>query len=803
MRRIGKRTNGGYKMGQSKSVQIKISVRNLVEFIMRGGDIDTRRGSIADKDAMQAGSRIHRKIQKRMGGDYRAEVSLKKSFQMENYEILVEGRADGIFTEDGTVYIDEIKGVYRDLIYLKEPIAVHKAQAMCYAYFYGIDQEFLEIGVQMTYVNLETEEIKRYREIVLLQDLKSWFETVLGEYKKWTDYQYNARKMRQQSIKTVEFPFPYREGQRDLVVSVYRTIERKKTLFLQAPTGVGKTMSTIFPAVKAVGEGKGEKIFYLTAKTITRTVAEEAFDILRDQGLCFKTVTITARDKLCFLEERECNPEACYYAKGHYDRVNQAVYDLLIHEQKADRDKILFYAEKHQVCPFEMCLDISTFVDGIICDYNYVFDPNVKLKRYFSEGIKGEHIFLIDEAHNLVERAREMYSADLYKEEFLEVKKVMNSYSKKICTILDLCNKNMLALKRECETYIMLENVGSLVGHLTRLYSEIEEFLDIHKSFEYMQTLVDFFMKVRQFLLIHERLDSSFRVYAEHTIEGKFRVRLFCIHTAGVIQECLEKGNSTVFFSATLLPLSYYQELLGGKAEDYAVYAASPFAKENRGLFIGCDVSSRYTRRNQTEYQRICQYILELTKVKTGNYMVFFPSYYFMQEVYNMACEMGISGSIEIFLQKSSMTEAEKEEFLLRFEDISSKTQVAFCVLGGIFSEGIDLKEERLIGTIIVGTGLPQICVEREILKVYFDEKTQGGFDYAYCFPGMNKVLQAAGRVIRTKQDKGVILLLDNRFMESRYQKLFPREWSDIQRITIQKIADVTKKFWELGNKRV
>ena len=403
--------------------QIKISVRNLVEFILRGGDIDNRRGSISDKDAMQAGSRIHRKIQKQMGGDYRAEVVLKKCFEMENYEITVEGRADGIFTEAETVYIDEIKGIYKDLFYLKEPIGVHKAQAMCYAFFYGEEIGAEKIGVQMTYVNFETEEVKRFTEVFELESLREWFADILKEYKKWTDYQYEARRVRQESIKGIEFPFPYREGQRKLAVSVYRAVERKKTLFLQAPTGVGKTMSTLFPAVKAVGEELVEKIFYLTAKTITRTVAEEAFLILRERGLKFKTVTITAKDKLCFLEERECNPEVCPYAKGHYDRVNNAMYDLLTNEQNADREVILSYAKKHEVCPFEMSLDVSTFVDGVICDYNYVFDPNVKLKRYFAEGVKGEYIFLIDEAHNLVERAREMYSATLCKEELLEMKR--------------------------------------------------------------------------------------------------------------------------------------------------------------------------------------------------------------------------------------------------------------------------------------------------------------------------------------------------------------------------------------------
>lgn len=449
--------------------QIKISVRNLVEFIMRGGDIDNRRGAVSDKDAMQAGSRIHRKIQKRMGSGYKAEVSLKRSFDCGFYEILVEGRADGIFTEEEAVVIDEIKGVYMELGFLKEPVPVHKAQAMCYGYFYGMDMGLTSIGIQMTYVNIETEDIKRFREEYTLLFLEQWFSQVLKEYVKWADYQVREREKRQKSIESLEFPFPYREGQRQLAVSVYRTIERKKTLFIQAPTGTGKTISAVFPAVKAVGEGLAEKIFYLTAKTITRTVAEEAFEVLRGRGLSFKTVTITAKEKLCICEEKECNPVACPYAKGHYDRVNDAVYDLICQEDFAERELIKAYAKKHQVCPFEMCLDVSNWVDGIICDYNYVFDPNVKLKRYFAEGVKGSYIFLIDEAHNLVERAREMYSACLYKEDFLDMKRLLKDTSKRLTTDLEQCNKILLGLKRECDGYMLLPGGGPLILKLQKL----------------------------------------------------------------------------------------------------------------------------------------------------------------------------------------------------------------------------------------------------------------------------------------------------------------------------------------------
>lgn len=784
-------------METSGKEDIKISVRNLVEFILRSGDIDNRRGSISDKDAMQAGNRIHKKIQRQMGSLYRAEVSLKTIIPLEEYSITVEGRADGIFTEGEDTYIDEIKGMYKKVEFIEEPIEVHKAQAMCYGYFYAKDQNLDKIFVQMTYCNLETEEIKRFREEFEYSYLEKWFLGIISKYKKWTDYQYHARILRKESIQPLEFPFEYREGQRGLAVAVYRTIEQKKALYIQAPTGVGKTISTVFPAVKAIGEGLGDKLFYLTAKTITRTVAEETFELLRERGLKFKTVTITAKEKLCACQVMECNPEHCSYAKGHYDRVNDAVFDLINSSVNITRDVISEYALKHRVCPFEMCLDVSNHVDGIICDYNYVFDPNVKLKRYFSEGVKGEYLFLIDEAHNLVERAREMYSAILIKEDFLRMKHLLSGHSKKLIKSLDKCNKDMLAFKRECESYKVVPGAGALPLDLLGLMGNLEEFMDENKDFSGRKELLDFYFLVRNFLNIHDLLDENYRIYTELMEDGKFSIKLLCVNTGTNIRECLEKGRGSVFFSATLLPIQYYKPLLGGKEEDFAVYADSPFPVSNRLILIGRDISSKYTRRTDSEFFNYYRYIFHLIKAKAGNYIVFFPSYRLMNQVLQVAQENGIEEFAELIIQKTNMTEEDREEFLGHFIRKRKQSLIAFCVLGGIFSEGIDLKNDQLIGTIIVGTGLPQVCTEREILKEYYDEQGLNGFDYAYRYPGMNKVLQGAGRVIRTVEDKGVIALLDGRFMERQYRQLFPREWEDYTCVTLGSVSEEVEKFWE------
>lgn len=344
---------------------IRISVRNLVEFIFREGDIDNRTSGSMERDMMLQGSRIHRKIQRRMGSDYHAEVPLKIQCRCDGFLLLIEGRADGIIENEQGVCIDEIKGILRELERVEEPVGVHLAQAKCYAYIYAAQNHLEQIEVQMTYCNLETEEIRQFREQFHFEELKSWFRNLIRAYEKWAKFETEWKACRDKSIRNTEFPFPYREGQRELVASVYRTILRKKKLFIQAPTGVGKTMATVFPAVRAVGEGLGEKIFYLTAKTITRTVAEQAFHTLRKQNLRFKTVTLTAKEKICFCEETECNPDACPYAKGHYDRVNDAVFDLINREDELTREVLEKQAEKYKVCPFEMSLDVSVWVDAV------------------------------------------------------------------------------------------------------------------------------------------------------------------------------------------------------------------------------------------------------------------------------------------------------------------------------------------------------------------------------------------------------------------------------------------------------
>lgn len=813
-------------------MEIRVPVRQLVEFILREGDIDNRKSSGSD-NAMQEGSRIHRMIQREMGSEYHAEVGLKIAWNAGAYDLIVEGRADGIIdfnygNHNGTdtenppqkVLIDEIKSTYKELKRISHASGVHLAQAKCYAYIYAKENQLKSIGVRVTYCNIESEERKYFDAEYAFEELEEWFDKLLTEYQKWTDFQFAWNQARTESIKNLAFPFPYREGQKELAAGVYRTIYHRRKLFLEAPTGVGKTISTVFPSLKAMGEGMAEKIFYLTAKTITRTVAQECFALLQQNGLHVKTAALTARDKICFLKEKEpegeaeCNPDACPYAKGHYDRVNEAMYDLLMHEDNFTREKVKEYAIKHTVCPFELSLDMSLFSDAIICDYNYVFDPRVYLKRFLGDNsAKKDYVFLVDEAHNLLERGREMYSAALFKNTFLAVKRLMREMAPKVAKLLEKCNRELLVMKRQCEDYQKQESIDGFVNALTRVYVAIDDFLDAHDSFPDKKEVLEFYFEVSHFLNMYEIMDQNYVVYGRLMNDGDFMLKLFCVDPAENLKACMQKGRSSILFSATFLPIQYYKRLLGGEAQDYEVYAKSTFQEEKKALFIASDVTSKYTRRGEEEFRRIARYIYEIVRQRYGNYMVFLPSHLFLEQVYHCFMEDCFDAAyMECIVQEDYMSEAKREEFLLRFqgnencdlgeniafeiEEAQENILIGFCVMGGIFSEGIDLKRDSLIGAVIVGTGIPQVGCERELLKEYFDDQGDNGFDYAYRYPGMNKVLQSAGRVIRTAEDVGVVALLDERFLEYSYRRMFPREWSSFEAVRVDMIAGRVEKFW-------
>ncbi len=786
---------------------VQISVRTLVEFILREGDIDNRRAH-DPAAAMAEGSRLHRKIQQAQGSNYHAEVPLDYSYESDGIIVYIDGRADGIIDALDTpiatpVTIDEIKGTYRHLDNLSKPENVHLAQAKCYAFFYSEEHDKPDMGVRMTYVNMDNEEVKFFNYTFSHEQLKEWFAGLMEAYMRFVRMELEWNDIRDESIKSLEFPYDYRRGQKELITHVYHTIVHNKKLFIEAPTGVGKTIATVFPAIKAIGEQKARRLFYLTAKTITRTVANNTITLLRDNGLSIKSIVLTAKDKICFMDERICNPDACPYAKGHFDRINEALYAILTEATDYSRETIEQYAIKYKVCPFEFALDISLFADAVICDYNYLFDPHVYLKRFFAQGKQADSIFLIDEAHNLIDRGRSMYSADLCKEDMLALKKSVHVYDETLAKRLSAANKAMLNLKRMTPDtgYVVFDDISELTRSIERLYERLLLFLENHDPSPLYDEVLEYTFVISHFLLIYEMMNDKYITYGYIDSKGDYCLRLFNVDPSDNLRECMGRGVSSILFSATLLPIQYYKSLLGGDADDYEVYAESSFDNNKRGLYLIDDVTTKYSERGLKQYERIASHIHKITDAKKGNYMVFFPSYGFMENVYDCYVnQFGEQDDVSLKMQSSNMTEEEREAFLADFANCTDTgSLIGFCVLGGIFAEGIDLQGESLIGSIIVGTGIPMVCEENELIKAYFDkaEGFRDGMRFAYTIPGFNKVLQAAGRVIRTHEDVGIVALLDYRFSYGTYRELYPREWSNIQRINSSNITNALNLFWE------
>ncbi|MGE5631311.1 MAG: ATP-dependent DNA helicase [Caulobacteraceae bacterium] len=630
-----------------------------------------------------------------------------------------------------------------------------------------------------------------------IQELEKFFLAILEKYHEWASMLQKWYLKRDRSIRAADFPYSeYRKNQRKLAVAVYKTIEGNKRIYVQAPTGTGKTMSALFPSVKAIGEGKAEKLFYLTAKTITRQVALDAFERMKAIGLEFKVIVLTAKDKICFKDEKNCNPEYCEYAKGYFDKINNALARVFEAEDIITREAVERYAREYGVCPFELSLDLSYFMDCIICDYNYVFDPRANLRRFF-EDKENSFVLLIDEAHNLVDRAREMFSSELWKRAFLEAKRYMKTEAPSISKTAGKINSLLLELKKNAQDKnccIKEDDIKDLYPLLKKFVSLSDEWLPANQKSERYGEILDLYFQVLAFLRISELYDERYTIYLELQ-KNDVMLKLFCLDPSKLLQEITDRMGASVFFSATLTPLHYFKDILGGSEGDYTVRFPSPFEREKLFLAIAENVSTKYSDREKS-ISDVVEYINTVAGAKKGNYLICFPSYKYMRDTYEMFSSQ--HPGARVIIQQPSMQEEEKEMFLQCFEPDSRDTVIGFAVMGGMFSEGIDLVGDRLLGAVVVGVGLPQLCFERNIIMDYYRDKKDKGFEYAYMYPGMNKVLQAAGRVIRSENDKGVVLLVDERFSSNRYAGMFPEEWK--HNIRVNSPLELNRKltgFWK------
>ena len=782
-------------------LSLTLPVRQLVEFLLRTGSIDNR---FTGFDRALEGARLHRRLQKQAvkeHPDYAAEVALRHTLTASGVEYTIEGRADGIFTApDGVVTIDEIKTTALPVDAITgEQSPEHWAQGQVYAFIYGVQQDLPRLRVQLTYYQVDEELTLRFSHDYTRQELTALVTDLLEQYAPWARRAAAWKEQRIADLERMQFPFAgYRPGQKAMIRAVYQVCTGGGQLLCQAPTGIGKTVSVLFPALKAMGEGG--PVFYLTARGTTRAAAEQALTAIHaaNPGLTLRSITLTAKDKICLCDARECTPEACPYARGYYERIRDALWQAL-DETCLTADTLRGLARRHTVCPFELGLDASLWCDVIIGDYNYLFDPVVSLKRFFESA--GDYLFLIDEAHNLPDRARDMHSESLLKSSFSAARKLLGKGRSRLKTALGSVNSALLAWRRRCEaeggrakTLMQPERDEALDHQLRHLCEPLEAWLDEHREpDETHAALLQLYFDLRAWLRVADTFDEHFVLQAT-AFGSDLRLTQLCLDPSGFLRQNFGLGRAAVLFSATLAPAGYYRDLCG-VPEARAVALQSPFPQQNFGLYVACDVSTRY-RDRQSSVGRVADYLAAMVGARPGNYLAFFPSYSYMETVRDAFAAQ--YPDIPLLIQQSDLDEAGRADFLAKFQPDPERTLLGFAVLGGVFGEGVDLAGTRLIGAAIVGPGLPQVGPRQEQLRDYFERTRGSGFDYAYRYPGMNKVLQAAGRVIRTPEDRGVVLLIDNRFAQPDYRRLMPPHWTALAPVYgVKELSDALRGFWQ------
>ncbi|MBI4664529.1 MAG: ATP-dependent DNA helicase [Verrucomicrobia bacterium] len=861
---------------------ITVSVRELVEFVLRRGDLGTDRDFFSPTRALE-GTRGHQRLQRSRPPGYQSEVPVSEEIEVADFVLKITGRVDGILHTPESLLIEEIKTVRAG--WSCEPDPLHWAQAKVYAFIYlahsigaphtkppalsvrlttdpspqpsplrgerqwrvprRIDHEprdnFPVIDVQLTYLELDSDAVTPFRQSFAAAELAAFFRDLTEGYLAWVAEQVAWWRLRAASIQSLQFPFPeFRAGQKALLKAATSVLQDGGHLFVEAPTGIGKTISILFPAVKAIAEGRVAKVFYLTAKTVGKTVAEKAIADMCRAGLRVRALTLTAREKICFNNGQPCDVRTCPFAIGYYDRAKNAMRAALEQECLA-RPAVEQIARQHQVCPAALCADVAPWTDVIICDYNYVFDPKVYLRSFF-EPVAGEYAFLVDEAHNLADRAREMFSADLVEREFDELRRAMKGRLPRVARIASLFTERLAALAQEGpmsgdpRRELAFARRGSpteLVPLLRNFLGETEVWLAQNQPAEFRDALLALYFRAADFSRTLEIFDERFVTICSSQSENvgqasslpdegassprgpggrkppelagwkpalhyqtgrsSSAIKLYCLDPASLLQEAAERGRSVIFFSATLSPLDYFHDLFGRTEEDVTLKLPSPFARENLCVLVADHIATDFKRRSAT-IDHVADSIAAVVQGKTGNYLVYFPSYQYLTQVLQRFRQL--HAGLAIQAQRSGMREDEREAFLQAFRCDHEQSLIGFAVMGGIFGEGIDLVGDRLVGAVIVGVGLPQLSLERDLIREYFEAKNGAGFDYAYAYPGMTRVFQAVGRVIRSENDRGVVLLVDTRFAQDRYRSLFPPWWDARTVRSCGEISAEVQRFW-------
>jgi len=786
------------KAGGVKTVY-KVAVKTMAARVLRAGDLivefsDTRRA--------REGIRIHRRIQRSRPAHYEAEVPVRFTVETDGLDLLVSGRIDGVYTKTDGSTVEEIKTTGQDLEQLlKAPDPIHLGQVQCYAYMYAVARKLEHVEIQLTYYQVDSKQTASWVKTCPVAELERRFREIAGRYIKKVAQYLEWQSHRNAAIENLVFPFAgFRKGQRAMAVEVYRAIRDRRHLLVQAATGIGKTMGAIFPAVKAMASMDGGGILYLTARTTGRLAASKAIAVMRESGLRLKTLTLTAKDKICFLDERACRPEDCQFARGYFDRVDAAVQSIFAGDDFS-RDRIAATAREFGICPFEFSLELIFWSDCIICDYNYAFDPRVSLKRLLEDSER-HYIYLVDEAHNLVDRSREMFSAQLEKRDVLALRRVIGKQPADLYKSLGKVNSWMVKARKACRAlpdgaFSQDQVPEALLVRLSAFVRQAEKWLVETPKDPFREDLLAFYFQGVNFQKTADRYGDEYVTLVEQSGDN-LRIKLFCLDPAGQLKSYLDKCVTAIFFSGTLSPAAYFKRLFGLPADIAALQIGSPFPERNLGLFVADRISTLYRQRAET-VAVLSDILLAMIAEKNGHYLLFFPSYEYLAMVQG-AIEKARPG-LELIVQKPEMTHVEKAVFLEKFQQGQDDLLVGLAVLGGIFGEGIDLAGDRLSGAAVVGVGLPGISFENELIKAYFDNREGAGFQYAYQYPGINRVLQGAGRVIRRARDRGIVLLVDQRYARHSYRSLLPRHWRPVKIGDRADLETALSGFWQGSGK--
>ena len=710
---------------------------------------------------------------------------------------------DGLLKIDNKLIIEEIKSTLTDLNLLDiDTRPEHLAQAKMYAYMYCSQQELKSISVRLRYVTVGDYKTKSFTKRYNYSQLKKFFEKTISEYTSWLEILDTHQRSKMKSLKGLTFPFDgYREGQYKFMGAVYKTLISKDILYSIAPTGIGKTIAALFSSLKAINNEK-DKIFYLTAKNAGKKIVVDTVNLLKEKGLVCKTVVVNSKESMCLMDKVDCDPDICPYAKGFFNRLNEALNDIFIHQDVYEMDLIKQYGEYHQICPHEFSLAISNFSDVIICDYNYAFDPRTHLIRYFDEEYYNP-ILLVDEAHNMVDRSRSMYSSFLKKSTLISLRKSSNKLKPTVRTQINNLIKYIDEFVEKKEVlkscfYYQNELDNDLIKLVERIVTKFDQILVENKKFKSRDKVLDGYFELSQFLKISDYYSLSYK-YVIEVIDDDIIVSQRCLDASKYILDVIERrAKGTVFFSATLEPVDYYVKLIT-KGEGKSISISSPFKQDHLGLFVDDSTSTRYRDRDRS-VDAIIDSVYAMLETKIGNYIVFFPSYQYLNNV----LEEFESEVYQVLVQSRNMSQKARKDMLSEFDTVGKASKIGFFVLGGSFSEGIDYIGEKLSGVIIIGVALPQFNKYNEILRSYFDEEFDEGFDYAYTYPGMNKVIQAVGRVIRTENDIGVGVLFDDRYSHYNYRSLFPKNWNHAKTIKRNSyLQNYLEEFWKKNKKNV